>query len=238
MFIASLILIQVIIFIAFIVIARKVISKNVGTATKHLEVLDEDYTKKENEINRQLDGTKQKTEEMLTQAKKDADELKKEIIKGAEGEKEKIVIQARTQGDDIIKQADKSRQLLLSEIDERISKEAVNKAAELIQLAIPEQFKFEIHTQWVEELISQGFGKISRLQIPKDIQEVKITTAFDLKDKQLKDLSEKLKSVLKRSVKIRENIDKSIVAGLIINIGSLILDGSLKNKIKEKMKDE
>jgi ATP synthase F1 delta subunit len=236
MLIASLILFQILIFVALIFIFRKVMTKNVVSATRHIEELNQDYTKKEQEINRQLEETKLKSQEIINKAQEEAEKLKTQIIKEAESERDKIIGQARTQSTEIIQQADKSRQSLLQEVEERIDKEAINKACQLIQDTLPEQFKQNVHLHWVEELIEDGFSSLERLRIPQDLQEVKITSAFSLNTEQRKNLIKKLKDVFGREVNLKEEVDPKVVAGLIISMGSLVLDGSLRNKIKEKTK--
>ena len=61
-----------------------------------------------------------------------------------------------------------------------------------------------------------------------------IKSAFPLSDKQQNSLSKKLKEALGKDIEIKEESDPSVVAGLVIILGSLVLDGSLKNKIQEK----
>jgi hypothetical protein len=199
--------------------------------------LDNDYTKKEKEINRQLEEVKQKSRELMLKAQEEAEVLKAQIIKETEEEKEKILHQARIQGEEMVQQAEKSRQALILELEERIAKEAVHKATESIQNILPEQFKKDVHTHWVEEQIEKGFGHLERLHIRQDIHEIKITSAFDLSEEQRKVLSKKLKEILGRDIALKEEVDPKVVAGLIITIGSLVLDGSLKNKIQEQAKN-
>ena len=234
MLIASLIFLLLIIFVAMIFIFRRVMTQNVVLATQHLEELNQEYTKKEQEANRQLEEAQVRSQELISRAKNEAEKLKMEIIRNAEKERDSIVQQARTHSEEIIQQADKSRQQLLSELDERIAKEAIKKACELIQDTLPEQFKRLVHTHWVEDLIEGGFTKLERLHIPENIEEVEVVSAFSLTEEQRKDLTKKIKATLGREVALKEEVDEKVVAGLVINIGSLVLDGSLKNKIQEK----
>ena len=231
MLILSLILFQIFIFIGLIFIFRRMMTKNVISATKHIEELNQDYAKKEQEINRQLEEVKLKSQSILKEAQDEAEKLKIQIIKEAESERDKIIGQARAQSAEIIQQADKSRQSLLQEVEERIEKEAINKACQLLQDTLPEQFKQNVHTHWVGELIKDGFNSIEQLRIPQDLQEVKITSAFSLSGEQHKILLKKLKDIFGRDITLKEEIDPGVVAGLIISIGSLVLDGSLRNKI-------
>ena len=234
MLIASLIFLLLIIFVAMIFIFRRVMTQNVVLATQHLEELNQEYTKKEQEANRQLEEAQVRSQELISRAKNEAEKLKMEIIRNAEKERDSIVQQARTHSEEIIQQADKSRQQLLSELDERIAKEAIKKACELIQDTLPEHFKQLVHTHWVEDLIQSGFAKLERLRIPENIEAVEVVSAFTLTEEQRKNLTKKIKATLGREISLKEEVDPKIVAGLVINIGSLVLDGSLKNKIQEK----
>lgn len=234
MLIISLVILQILIFGALIFIFRRIMSKNVVLATQHLEELSQDYAEKESKINKELEEARQKAQELINKSREEAEKLKMEIIKHAEDERDNIIKQARAHSEEIIQQADKSRRQLLSEIDERISKEAINKACELIQDTLPEQFKQIVHTHWLEDLIDNGFKQVERLRIPEDIQDIKVVSAFALSDEQHKRLSKKLKDSLGREVTFKAEVDPKVVAGLVIIIGSLVLDGSLKNRIQEK----
>lgn len=234
MLIVSLIILQLIIFGVLIFIFRRIMSQNVVSATQHLDELSKDYAEKENKVNREIEEVKQKARELMVKAQEEAENLKAEIIKRADDERDNIIKQARVTSEEIIKQADKSRKQLLSEVDEMVAKEAIKKACELIQDTLPEQFKQIVHTQWVEDLIDNGFRQTERLHIPEGTLDVKVSSAFALTDEQRKKISKKLKDSLNRDVAFEVEIDPKIVAGLVISIGSLVLDGSLKSRIQEK----
>jgi F0F1-type ATP synthase delta subunit len=238
MLIVALIVLQLLIFTGLIFIFRRIMTQNVVMATRHLDELSHDFNLKEEDLNRQLQEAKLKTQELIARAQEEAEKLKMEIIKGAEEERDKIIKNSRTHAEEIIQQADKSRQLLLSELDDRIAKEATNKAFELIQNTLPENLKKTVHTHWVEDLIENGFSKLERLHIPEGMKEAKVTSAFNLTDDERKKLSKKIKDSLGEGITLKEEIDPKVVAGIVISIGSLVLDGSLKNKIKEKTQGE
>ena len=145
--------------------------------------------------------------------------------------------QTRTQSEELIQQADRSRQTILSEINERIAKEAVDKACELIHDTLPEQFKLNVHEHWVEELLKDGFVQFERLKVPQDLKDVKITSAFPLADGQRKNLTKKLKDALHRDIVLQEEVNPKMVAGFVVTMGSLVLDGSLRNKIQERARN-
>ncbi|MFH0731476.1 MAG: F0F1 ATP synthase subunit delta [Candidatus Omnitrophota bacterium] len=237
MLIIALISVQVIIFAGLLFFFRRILTRNVASATQHLDELNQDYTKKEEEANKLLQEARLHSEKTIETTRTQAEELKEKIIKDAETEKDKLLKEARGQSDAIIQQADRSRGALLSELDERISKEAINKACLLIESILPEEFKVKVHSQWIEELIEKSFGELKNLQIPDDITEAKVISAFALTQKQKNFIAKKLQDLLNRDISLSEEVDTQLVAGVIVKIGSLVLDGSFKNKIQQQAKN-
>ena len=226
-----------VIFVGLIIVLRRVLTQNVVLATRHLDELSQEYARKEVEATQRLEEAKQKAQEMVNQARQQAEDTKTQLLKEGQGEADKLIKDARTHSEEIIRQAERSRQLLLAEISDRISKEAVNKACELVQFTLPEQFKTEVHAHWVGELIQSGFDQMARLSIPRDMTEAKLSTAFALSPDDRTVVAKKLKDALGRDITIKEEVDPSVVAGIVITIGSTVLDGSLRNKIRERSKN-
>ncbi|MFC1807274.1 F0F1 ATP synthase subunit delta [Candidatus Omnitrophota bacterium] len=236
MLVFSMIVFQALIFIILIFTFRKIMSQNMVSATKHLDILNEDFNKKEEETNKILAESKKKAGDIVSNARKEAEELKEGLLKDAQSEQDKLLNEARKKSEEIIEQADKSRNLLISEIEKRIEDEAVLKSCELTAGILPDRFKEDFHKESISELVKNGFQQSNRLHIPEDIKDVKIVSAIKLDDKIKASLSEAVNIFLGREVSIKEEVDGSIGAGIIINIGSLVLDGSLLNRIREESK--
>ena len=217
-----------------VVVLVRIMKQSFVQETQHLDQMNQDYLKKEEEADNYLTEAKQKSQELVKQAQHDAETMKEEIISKVQEEKERVLGLARQQAQDIVQQADKTRQMLLAEINERIAKEAIVQACQLIQDTLPEGFKQDVHAHWVQDLIKSGFLSLERLNVSPDIQEVGVTSAFSLTEEQKKLLLKNLKDVLKREVTLKESVDAKIVAGIVVQIGDLVLDGSLKNKIQER----
>ncbi|MFC1621412.1 F0F1 ATP synthase subunit delta [Candidatus Omnitrophota bacterium] len=237
MLIIPLIIFQVIIFVTLIYFLRHILSRNVTSATKHLEGLDKEYSKREKKIIEKTEKSKQECSHIVSKAKNEAEMQRIKIIKEAEVEKDKILKQAHMQSEEIVHQADRSKQNLLSEFDRKVEEKAIDKACELIQTALPEHFKRDVHLHWVEELIRSGFNKGDGLSVSEDIKHAEIISAFTLSDQQKKELSGKLKTLVSHNIELEEVVDPKIVAGIIVSVGSLVFDGSFKNKIMKNIKD-
>ncbi len=83
--------------------------------------------------------------------------------------------------------------------------------------------------QIVEEflkLISTKRGEISGSLI----------SAKKIDDKTILDIEKEISSNIKRSIKLKSKIDESLVGGIVIQIGSLMIDASIKNKLQKYKK--
>ncbi|WP_225639455.1 F0F1 ATP synthase subunit delta [Candidatus Profftia sp. (ex Adelges kitamiensis)] len=77
---------------------------------------------------------------------------------------------------------------------------------------------------------------LRQFNIMRDIQNaqinVEITLATTLPIEDLKHIGDALETRLSRKVKMHCKIDKSIIAGVVIRAGDLVIDGSIRNRLK------
>jgi F-type H+-transporting ATPase subunit delta len=71
-------------------------------------------------------------------------------------------------------------------------------------------------------LVAQSKGEVS----------AEVTSAEKLSDKHVKDLKTALKTAIGRDVQLSAVVDKSILGGLIVKVGSKMMDNSLKTKLQ------
>ncbi|MGI1679476.1 MAG: F0F1 ATP synthase subunit delta [Cellvibrionaceae bacterium] len=69
--------------------------------------------------------------------------------------------------------------------------------------------------------------------------DVEITTAFEMTDEQQAKVANALKTKLEREVSLQTTVDQSLLGGLVVRAGDLIIDGSARGrlaKLAESMK--
>ena len=230
--IVSMIAIIVILFVGMVMFLKKFFNHEVTSATAHLDSLISETSAKEEEVKKQYEDAKRQSQEIISNAQKDAAIQKENILKAVAEEKTKIIEEAHAKADEVIKQADNARLALLDELEQKISEKAIVKAQELLQGVLPEDFRKEVHARWVSDIIANSLEELDRLRVPQNLSEVKVVCAFSLNDQERSSLKLKLKEKLGFEIKLVEETDPSLICGLVVNIGSLILDGSLKFKIQ------
>jgi F-type H+-transporting ATPase subunit delta len=69
--------------------------------------------------------------------------------------------------------------------------------------------------------------------------EVDVVSAYALSESVQKTLAESLKKRLQREVNLNTSVDRSLIGGLVIHAGDMVIDGSVRgrlNKLAETIK--
>lgn len=91
--------------------------------------------------------------------------------------------------------------------------------------------------KYLLEIINSFDDLLSNLKGKKNAT---ITSAKDLSEKEIKDIKSHLKDKFNSDFNIKIIVDKSLIGGLKIQVGSQMIDSSIKNQLqllKEKMKE-
>lgn len=229
----SLVFIQLVIFGILIAFLRVILTRNISKATSQLNELNQDYSQKLEDAQKRLQEADKYYDSMLLKAKTEAEKTKMQILKEANDSQQMIVNESRKQSEEIIQKAQKSKDSLLEEVEKKILEGSVKKACEIVQEILPGLITKDMHLVWVEELSKHALEELDRLNISKEIREAKITSAYELSVQQKTALEKKIIGKLGREIHFVNETDASLIAGIRITIGSVVIDGSLKFKIKE-----
>ena len=74
------------------------------------------------------------------------------------------------------------------------------------------------------------------ISIKKGELSLNIVSAKKLEDNEILDLEKEISSNLKSKIKLNCKTDPSLIGGLVLQIGSLMIDTSLKNKLNKYKK--
>jgi len=231
------IVLQVVIFAGLVILLRRILSRNLLSAASHLQGLSAEYTRRHEELKRQMKEAERQYREQLEKAQAESEQLMLQARQDAESAKARTLAEARSESEQIIKQAMESSNGLKSEYEERVNRGAIRRAAELVQQVLPGAIRKEMQAQWLDDLLKDGLSQLKQLTTHEDIHQVRVTSAFKLSDSQNKTLRSHLEKQLGREISIQEKVDERLVAGLVISVGNLVLDGSLQSKIREAVRD-
>lgn len=232
----SLVFLQLVLFVILLFFLRSVLTRNITTATAHLTELNQEYSQKEEAAKKHVEEAKEFYDQTVLKAKTDVEKQTVQILKEANETQEGLLREARKQSEEILAQANKARDTLLKEVEQKIGEKAMEQACEWVQHMLPQELSKSMHAQWLEELSAHGLEDLGRLNFPGELHEAQVVSAYALSADQRELLQKELKDKLKRNIRLNERVDPKLIAGFTIYLGSAVIDGSLKFKIKEMAK--
>ena len=182
--------------IGLIFFLRYILTRHFANVQGRLDELTQDYATKQAELDKRFRQAKQEYQDIIIKVKKDAEELRNKSAKEANDEKERLISEAHQKSEEMVSQAERTCEFLRREIEQKIEEGSVNKACELLEGSIPEKFRKELHELWMKDVNKSEF-QIDRINLPKDIKEARIVSAFPLSKQSREDLQEKLKKSTK-----------------------------------------
>jgi len=233
MFWIQIVIIQVVIFGGLIYALRQVLSKNISSATTHLDELNADFIRREEEIRHKQEEADRYHKQVMDKAQTDADKARQEMERKAQEQMDKLVADARAQSEAIVAKAEKTKDILTAELRRTIEARMSERLGDCFVAALPAHAREALHNLWVEDLLSGALGDFATMCVPKDVSEVRAVSAYPLSEAQKAGLEKKLKEAFKKKMALREEVDPALVGGVFLEIGSLVLDGSVRNRIRQ-----
>ncbi|MCP4650260.1 MAG: hypothetical protein GY853_09315 [PVC group bacterium] len=232
MFIVSLILLLVITSGGLFFLLRHLLTRNVTDATSHMQRMIKGYSEKEEEVKKKLEEADQQYQDALKNAKNEIEELKDKFKKESDEEKELILSQAHRESEILLTKARNSCEAMKKEMEKTINNRAIEHSGELICKVMSGDVRKMLHDMWAEALLSSNFAELERMRIPEDVSKAEISSAIALTKTQKETIEKSLKKKLKREIEMSEKVNPDMVAGIIIKLGNLVLDGSFASKVK------
>jgi F0F1-type ATP synthase delta subunit len=232
MLIWQLILIQAITALGIFIFLRLLFSRDLSAALKRLQELQRQNIEKEIALNKELELAKQNRQSEIERGRDEAKKLKDLARADIEKSKEQMLLKAKQEADAFLTHAAQERELLKQQLSLQIEEVGVNLALGMIRDIFSQEARQELQRELVDELIIE-LRKIDKEKLKVETKKAEVTSSYPLLDNQKNGIREILRDVMGYSVELEEKTDASIISGLVINLGGLILDGSLQNKLRK-----
>lgn len=230
----SLILIQVITFGVIIAVLRLLFGSQLKVALNRLQVLHQESLEKEEILNKELERVRVQSESEIARSKEEA----KRIIENAHHSVEKITLEASERAEQqakktIVEALEKAKKVE-AEMMASAEEKAVGLAQELIACAFSTKGQELLHAQLIDDLIEE-LKKVDKTRLIVKVDTVEVLTPLQLSPQEEAKIKEILVSKLGFEFKIVQSIEASLIVGMVIKLGGLVIDGSLKNKMAKAM---
>ena len=227
----QLLTIQIVTFIGLIFLLRFLFARHLKTALSRLNTLHEENLAKEEELNEELKRAKEESQAQIEKGKEEAGLIVEEAKKDALQARSAIEEEAKGQAERIVAAGKIELEKLKEKMFKDIQVQSVELASRMISELLIEADKLALQSQFTNEIIEE-IARLPQEQFSVKSKDIKVTSSFPLLDRQRDELKKALAQKLGNAPEIKEQIDSKLIGGLIVEIGGMVIDGTLKNKLQ------
>ena len=191
---------------------------------------------KANEKQSELSKRLKEADEELAKRRAEADALAAKMISQAEelskAEREKIINKARQEGEEIIAKAQGSKDKIRQELEKENDIRVITFSMQIINGILSEKAKGSFDEVLTNEFLDNLKG-VDMTRISPDIKTAEVVTLNPIDEKTKAKFLQTLKEKLSRDISINASTNPKIGGGVILKFGTLALDGSMQNLIRE-----
>lgn len=227
----QLILIQVITFAILVFLLRQFLHKQNSQALERLQQLYQENLKREEDLKKAQEAADQQLKEKIAQHNEEIGKLKAAGEVDVQKMHEEVLAKAKEEAKKIVDTAEAKREQIKASLVSEMEEKALVLAFDIIGHIFTAQVAQGIHHQLINEFIEE-IEKSDGQRMQLNVETAEIAAPYPLTQVQEENLKNILSSKMGRSVNIKGTIDQEIVAGMVVRLENLVLDGSLKNKLK------
>ncbi len=227
----QLILIQVVTFGLLVFLLRQFLYQHVTRSQERLEQLVQENRKREEELKTRQEETEKELQARVAQQNEEGGRLRAAAEVDAQKMQEEMVAKAKEEGKKIVAEAEAKREQMRANLVSEMEHKALDLASNIIGHIFTARVARGIHEQLTDELIEE-IGKSDGQRMQLNVETAEITAPYPLTQVQEENLKNILSAKMGRPVSIKGTIDQEMMAGMVVRLENLVLDGSLKNKLK------
>jgi len=227
----NLLIIQTITFIGIFFLLRFLFSRHLNDALARLNILHEENLVKEQELTEELKRAKEEADAEIRRAKDETGFILEEARNEGIRLRMNLEDQAKIQVAKIIADGNNEVERLKEKYMKETESCSLDLAMKLVEQLLSEKTKESLQQEFISEIISE-ITKLPKDQFSVDSDRVRVSSSQSLSKDQKENLQRVLIEKTGREMIFEEILKKDLIGGLIIEIGGLVIDGTLKNKLE------
>ena len=228
----QLIIVQVIVFVIIIVFLKKLLYTETEKETGRLKTLKNEFSAKEKELQVKIEAAQSQAAEKIAKAEEDARKYMEAKEKEADEVKQELLLKARNQASDIVKAAVNAKSKIREEIELDIKKDVPGAAVRIIREALSPATIELIHNELVEEVIDR-IKTLDKGMFTMASDRGELLSPYPVKNPKKEKIVSAISEKTGHTVSLVDKDSEGLVAGIIVKLGALMIDGSLENKLRQ-----
>lgn len=232
MLIIQLIIIQVITFVALVLVLRKIMYSASFMETKRLQQLSQENEKRTRELAKKIEEAETEYKRKIYGAEEEARRLKAQAGAEIEKLKEEAMDKAKQESERIINQALNAKEKIREEIEAQLQDKSITLASKLIARVLASRNQRLLHEGLIDEIVEE-IEKIEPAKLRVKTGTGQLIAPYEVPKNKKEKMISLLSQKTGKEISLEEKIDPETIAGATIKLGSLVIDGSLAGKLTE-----
>jgi F-type H+-transporting ATPase subunit b len=228
----QLVIIQIVTFVMLIFVLRTLFYRQLNSALARLRHLHEQNIKREEELRSEIEKINQEKDAELAKAKEEAAQIVKDAKEKASKLSQDIQNQAKDDARRIFEQSTTRIKDLEKDLAANYQEMALDLSVKMLELIFTEHGKENLQRQLIMELVEE-IKNIEKERFTIKTKQVKVTSVSPIEPEQMKELVSILSDKIGTGIELQEETNPKLIAGLVIEIGTFIIDGSLRSKLRK-----
>jgi F0F1-type ATP synthase delta subunit len=219
-----------VVLVVLVLVIRRLLLSDTLNAIEKIRQVETEVRKREETVRREIEEHEAELARRKQEAEDALQKHKQEMDKELSRLREQVTVEAKREGEKIMDQARRSEEKLRQQILQDMEEKAVQYGAEVFKLVCSERMTQELNHQFVSELLD-ALDEVDSNQLTVESGEAEFVVSHPLAPDVRQRLVDLLRSKFGAEVTVRETLDSSLLSGLILKIGSMEIDGSLRTRL-------
>lgn len=212
---------------------RGLFARDLTQALKRVANQEQELQAKAEILEQRLSQLEKDHQLKLKQAEAEAQRLVQEAKQQAMNIRTAAIEEAKHRARQLVMEAEQLRGHLKQELRQELNGRALARVCEAIQTLLSSEEQARLHNRLVAQLLEE-LARVEVAHVGGPIHHVQVTAAHPLSAEQTKALRDHLLKHLGPSVGCEVKTDATLVAGCVVQLGDLMLDGSLKHYLRPR----
>jgi F0F1-type ATP synthase delta subunit len=224
--------IHAVVLAAIIVVVKRLLLSDTVRAVERINQAEADVRQKEEALRREIEERERELAQRKAQAEEELQRQKDQLAKELGEIREKMTADARKESDRILDQARRNEEKLRQQLTQEMEQKAAAYGAQVMGLVFSEKIVAKIDAYFVDELLD-ALQALDAGSITVDAATAEFTVAHPLAPERKQRLEAILHDKFGANILVEEKLDPALLAGLVMKLGSLEIDGSLVSRFRE-----
>ncbi len=227
-----LIVAQLAVFVVLVLGLKRLLMGDTQVAVAKLRDVEADLGRKEEAVRKRIEDNeaefRRKSAEAQEALTRTREAMEKEISKTRDG----LLEEARKERDKIVDEANRSKEKLRQELNREAQGQAVEHARNVYELVFSDELGRKLDHSFLDELLV-ALDEMDSSNLTISAAAIDVVCSHPMEPAHRERLREIVTRKFGVSLDVRESVDPELIAGIKIKMGSLEIDGSLRNRFNE-----